>query len=662
MTAPAPAEVRTEIVVKAASMPWGYSGPVQNSQATPEQDQTNFTTAGAIVPLYDPYYLCWLHTVSSALEPNVRAYAVNIEGYGHKFLPVVNFDQRDEADDKIRETIRTEHVAEGLEGDVSDADLAARKKKIQAEMANEQVELVAFFDYCSYDCSFIELRERTRVDLEVIGYAFWEVLRDHDGKPVQVVQVPAVSTRLMPLDREVISFDQVQQIGLTQRTRRMRRRFRRFVQVVLGFNMTYFKEFGDPRIISSRSNRVYASLEALEETEPGTPPATELVYFKIHSPLSPYGVPRWVGAWLCVKGSRAAEEVNYDYLNNKAIPPGILAISGGKLAEGMRSVIEKHIEERIKGLENFNKLLILEADVGANSNPAAGGRVKIEWIPMTQAQQKDALFGQYDDANRQKIGQTFRLSKILRGDSEVINRSVAESSLEHAEQQVFHPERVKVDYVINRTLLAALEIRYWRYESNSPIAKNPQTITEMMVALVMAGILTINEARVHVSDALNLRLPPRTELWADQPISLSAAGVLPPLEGMVPAKPFGTTVGAPPGGSPVASGHPSMGQATLPGAGATPTLKQLVAHVRSLIGAPAVADVTPAEHMLSGVDEEPDTTTTEPGEPEIDARATTLSDMIAQLRAEKSESGEVLRISVPADIFASWLEKSDAAA
>lgn len=650
-----PAEVRTEIVVKAASMPWAYQGPVQNSQATPEQDQANFTTAGAITPLYDPYYLCWLHTVSSALEPNVRAYAVNIEGYGHQFVPVVNLDQRDETDKRIRETLRTEHVAEGLDGRVTEQELAARKSQIEAEMANELPELTAFFDYCSYECSFVELRERTRVDLEVIGYAFWEVLRDHESKPAQVVQVPAVSTRLMPLDREVISFDQVQQIGLTQRTRRMRRRFRRFVQVVMGFNQTYFKEFGDPRTISSRSNRVYASLEALEETEPGVPPATELIYFKIHSPLTPYGVPRWVGAWLCVKGSRAAEEVNYDYLNNKAIPPGILAISGGKLAEGMRSVIEKHIEERIKGLENFNKLLILEADVGANSNPAAGGRVRIEWIPMTQAQQKDALFGEYDAANRQKIGQTFRLSKILRGDSEVINRSVAESSLEHAEQQVFHPERVKIDHIINRTLLAALEIRYWHYKSNSPLAKNPQTITEMMVALVMAGILTINEARIHISDALNLRLPPRTEKWADQPIALSAAGVLAPLDGMAPTKPFGTAPDA------------GLAGALLPrpatANGATPSLKQLVDHVRSLIGAPASANVTPAERILPAVaEDEPDTTSAEPGEPEVDARAAALRDMIAQIRAEKSDGGEVLHLSVPADVFASWLEKADAAA
>jgi hypothetical protein len=52
------------------------------------------------------------------------------------------------------------------------------------------------------------------------------------------------------------------------------------------------------------------NIEALLDANPDDGPALELIHFAVHSPRSPYGVPRWVGTLLAVLGSRQMEEVN----------------------------------------------------------------------------------------------------------------------------------------------------------------------------------------------------------------------------------------------------------------------------------------------------------------------------------------------------------------
>ena len=89
----------------------------------------------------------------------------------------------------------------------------------------------------------------------------------------------------------------------------------------------YFKSFGDPRVISRSTGRVFSDIAALKAAKPDDGPATELLHFAIHSPRSPYGVPRWVGTLLCVLGSRQMEEVNFLYFENKSVPPMALLLS-----------------------------------------------------------------------------------------------------------------------------------------------------------------------------------------------------------------------------------------------------------------------------------------------------------------------------------------------
>jgi hypothetical protein len=87
-----------------------------------------------------------------------------------------------------------------------------------------------------------------------------------------------------------------------------RRRLRRYVQIQ-GSERVYFKSFGDPRVMSRSTGCVFPDTASLRAAQAGDGPATEMLHFAIHSPRSPYGVPRWVGTLLSVLGSRQMEEV-----------------------------------------------------------------------------------------------------------------------------------------------------------------------------------------------------------------------------------------------------------------------------------------------------------------------------------------------------------------
>ncbi|MCC6639809.1 MAG: phage portal protein, partial [Deltaproteobacteria bacterium] len=423
-----------------------------------------FGASGALDPPYDPEALCLLFEHSNSLRQNVDAYATNIDGFGHRLDPAIDFDA-DDADRRVGECIYLERLAARDRGDgggdaavePTPEEIQARRRELVQLARTERARVTAFFESCSYDHSFVELRRRTRQDLEVTGNAYWEVLRNAKGEIARLVYVPSYTMRLLPLDAEPVDATESARVSpVTVERVPVRQRMRRFVQILYG-QRTFFRQFGDPRVVSRTTGEVFTSLEQLREARPQDGAATEVLHFAISSPRSPYGVPRWVGTLLAVMGSRQMEEVNFLYFENKSVPPLALLVSGGKLSEASVPRIERFIEENLKGKANFHKVLILEAEGAASASDAA--RAKIELRPLTDAQQHDALFQQYDERNIDKVGSSFRLPRLLRGDSRDFNRAVADAQLRFAEDQVFQPERDEFDYVINRKLLADMGVR-----------------------------------------------------------------------------------------------------------------------------------------------------------------------------------------------------------
>jgi PBSX family phage portal protein len=496
---------------------------VQDPASRPAGEDTAaaFTSAGALIPPYDPETLCLLVEHSNSLRQNVDSYATNIDGNGYRFDAIIDFEAED-AREKVRDAIALERLATGVTEPPSAEDISARLTKLRRDALLERAKLEAFFDFACFDHSFVDLRRRTRQDLEVTGNAYWEVLRDNRGELARLVYVPSYTVRLLPIDREPVEVTEWVRVSpVTFDTMSARRRLRRYVQVQTT-ECIYFKSFGDPRVISRSTGRVFPDVAALKAAKPDDGPASELLHFAIHSPRSPYGVPRWVGTLLSVLGSRQMEEVNFLYFENKSVPPMALLVSGGRISEASVPRIERFIEENLKGKANFHKILILEAD-GAGTGD--GGRAKIELRPLTDAQQQDALFQVYDERNIDKVGSAFRLPRLLRGESKDFNRATAESALRFAEDQVFQPERDEFDFLMNRKLLADMGVRFWKFRSQAPLTRDPERMTEMVERMVRVGVLTPEEGRLLAGDIFNREFRKLGDDWTKRPITLTLAGV-----------------------------------------------------------------------------------------------------------------------------------------
>ncbi len=507
-----------------------------SNQITRDDYTTAFTELGAIDPVYDPEMLTLIFEHSNSLRQNVDAFATNIDGFGHRFDPVIDLESS-EVDEVIADAIyldRLRLVEDPVNPDPKAADkvayptaeeVKAKKKEVHQKMRMEKSRLRYFFEYCSPDSSFVSLRRKTRQDLETTGNSYWEVLRNNAGQIVQFIYVPALTIRLLPLDPEPmiakqkirvspLSFDEVE---YSTRTRRL-------VQVVEG-RAVMFKELGDTRVISSETGRIYPSIDALIQGEPLAKPATELIHFKVHSARSVYGVPRWIGNLLSVIGSRQAEEVNFNYFENKSVPPLAILISGGRMTAESVTRTQDYIETQIKGKRNFHKIMIIEAEGPSGTTGDNASKTKIDIKPLTGAQHNDALFQDYDERNIDKVGQAFRLPRMLRGDIRDFNRATADAALTFAEMQVFQPERQDFDFIMNRKILGALGIQFWEFVSLAPVMRDPEAMSNVVKNLMNANVLLPSEARELAGDVFNREFRKIHAPWASQPPAFTLAGI-----------------------------------------------------------------------------------------------------------------------------------------
>lgn len=506
----------------------------QRSNAVSEEDKKVlgiFTEAGCLPPPYAPRELARIIENSNCLPQNIQAYATNIDGFGHRFVPVIDLNA-DDADAKIADAIFMERLAaaedtpspddENAIPEATPEEVAARKALIAVEMRKEKARLESFFEFCCQDYSFITCRQRTRTDKEGIGYGFWEMIRNGLGQVVEIKHVPAPTMQLLPAGPWEDAVARVRVSILSYKDMPKRRRFRRYMQSVEGLT-TYFKEFGDKRLMSAKSGRFYRTPEAMKADEPGARPATEILEFKIYSPLGAYGVPRWVGNLLSVLGSRQSEYVNYLYFDNKSVPPLAVMVEGGRLGAESVSQLKDYVKNAIRGADNFHKILVIEAAPAENapSSPGADGKVRIKIQSLSDALTKDGLFMEYDRRNRDKVGESFRLPKLLRGDSSDVNRATADAALAFAEQQVFAGERAEFDFTINRKLLADLNAKYHRFESLGPDLSDQASIADAVVKL--SNALTIGEQREIAADVFNREFRKIDAPWTEKPAPLVLA-------------------------------------------------------------------------------------------------------------------------------------------
>lgn len=456
------------------------------SNITPLED--NATYRDVIEAPYDQFALVLLEEESNVLRECVDSMVTNIEGYGNTFRPR-----------KLEEEAKKGH---------------------QSEIDLERIKLEGWLGVLCPEVSFIETRKRMRRDLELTGNGYWEIVRDSQGSILEINHIASHRIRLTKLDPEptpytvpVISPEDDYQIKQIEK----RRRFRRFVQLnSQGQPGVWFKEFGDPRTINKRTGKVDNDVATSDE-------ATEIIHFKIYSARSVYGIPRYIGRYVSIIGSRRAEEVNFFTLSNNYVPSMFIMVENGALTPASVERLTELIESQVGSDPNYSKIVILEAENGDNEG-FAGQLVNAKLsIHEPKNQKTDEMFQKYDANNQDKVRQSFRLPPLLVGRAQDYTRATARESVRVGDEQIFNPEREVVDSIMIRIMLDQ-GIRWHFFRSRTPNITDNEVLSKAMVAAEKSGAMTPRRANTLMEDIFEGELGPMPEgIPLDTPYSLTFA-------------------------------------------------------------------------------------------------------------------------------------------
>ena len=453
-------------------------------------DKTDEIPIQDIIPApYNPLALVAMEEESNILRECVDAMVVNIGGFGYLFrprkLPPVLVDR------------------------LSDA------------IVEEKIELETWLESLCPEVSFTEMRKRMRRDLELTGNGYLEVVKTSQGEVVELKHIPAHWIRISKLDKTFTSYDSVYMDPKSQyklKTRTRRKRFRRFVQVdSSGRPIVWFKEYGDPRKISSDSGKEEEGLASNEL-------ATELIHFKIYSPRSVYGVPRWISRYVVIKGSRRSEEVNFFTLANNHVPTMFIMVEDGSLSAGSVERLQEVLDSQVSGDPNYSKVVILESEHGQDETfPTQVKSGKITIKEAGDSQKQDQMFQIYDKNNQDKVRQSFRLPPLFVGRSDDYTRATAQESRRVADEQVFAPERPTVDNPMTKLMMDE-GFRFHVFKSRTPNITDNEILAKVMVAAEKSGAMTPARASVFLEDVFEGELgPPPEGIDLNIPYSLQFA-------------------------------------------------------------------------------------------------------------------------------------------
>lgn len=362
---------------------------------------------------------------------------------------------------------------------------------------------------------FPSIRRRLRTDYETLGYAFIEVGRDEDNGVAFFFHIPAETMRLCQLDPEfaevtmrLVRNGEVQEI-------RVRRQFRRFVQIV-GTKRVYFKEYGDPRIIDPKTGKESDEISAAQG-------ATEIIHLSQYWSGEPYGIPRWINNLPSILGAREAELANVQFFSDNAIPAMAILVAGGRLSPETMAELEEKFTSK-KGRDSIHRVVVVEAvpdmdTLGSTESTPPVPTISLQ--PLRNAQQGEELFGGYLQSCSDSTRAAFRLPPIFLGNSDDYTRATAESSAQVAEHQVFGPERNEFDDMMNRKILAVdgEAPKFWEFRSNGARLVDPTVILQALQTLETLGGATPNLAIQIANELLGMKVARIEADWGNLPFS-----------------------------------------------------------------------------------------------------------------------------------------------
>lgn len=396
-----------------------------------------------VCPPYDPYKLSCLMETNSRVDRSVRLRARNTVGKGWKI------DYKEEV--KKDPTLKNK---------------ADKEKKI----------IEPLFKKPNLKMSFRELMEMVKIDEEITGNGYLEVVRNPDGVIVTLNHVPSNTIR--------ITKDNL------------------FVQYCGGAKKLYFKEFGNIDPISKRNGKAMNNL-------PYNELATEIIHFKIHSPRSYYyGIPRLVSALPAIYGNKLTERKNINFFENDSTPRLVIVVQNGRLDEECISNIRSFLNRDGKGVQNTSRSVILQGEKGQTRFDGSSQNTKIDVIKV--GDMDEASFQEYRNINNEEIREVFGVASAF-FTSEGSNRSNANELIRLTIDQEFIPDLEIHEERINNTIVSDFGIQYIELKFNKPEALTQDETSIIHTRYSTMGAITINEIR----EAIGKEKFPDEYIWAN---------------------------------------------------------------------------------------------------------------------------------------------------
>lgn len=364
----------------------------------------------------------------------------------------------------------------------------------------------------SFECDTKDIFEQLIEDAESYGIGYLEVIRNIEGKVVEVVNISQVDSITKSKKEDIFTpFNYYIENNVIIKRQK---RFRRYKQEI-GGKTVYFKELGDPRILDKNSGEYLTSGNLIDTSQQ----ANEIFEFKLGN--KPYGDVRWIGCMYPIKGSAYAESLNLNYFKNGRHTPLAICIENGKLSESSRTKLQEYANN-IRGENGQHAFLVLEMEAiqediqWSKNNPP-----KVTLKEMASVLQKDELFGDYIENNRRKVQSAFNLPDIYVGYTTDFNRATAYAAMTVTEQQVFQPYRQRLAWAVNHKLLNEYNFKYVEVFFEAPKFNNPDDIKTILDATAPYGSISPNCAKEIAYEQLGKDCEDYDFEGADLPLSIS---------------------------------------------------------------------------------------------------------------------------------------------
>lgn len=481
------------------SMVSGKDAPAGAVQSNAFQNEDEFQDLyvgaaqdkGILEPPYNLRTLDRLSQENNALSPCIEAMVTNIDGTGYDFESTDEEVEDDEDDDRIDQ-------------------------------------LHEFFAEVWPGRSFVETRKLLRRDLERVGNAYLEVLRNAQDEIVFLRHVDAKMMRLLKLD-EAIPVEKTIRRGGRELKVTVMQRERRYCQIVNGVSLMYFKDFGVERDLHRTGGTWVNKGQRLAAKDR----ATEIIHFtNLPDAHTPYGVPRWISQLPSVLGSRKAEEFNLEFFDNGGVPPVLIILQGGALQTESRKALEQKMVFGSAASKQRAQVLEVEPTGGSLDHPTQA-KVTVERFGGERT--NDSMFEKYDEKCEARIRRAFRLPPIFVGQAADYAFATAFVSYTVAEAQVFKPERDEFDEIITMKIL-----RDMGYHDLKLLSK-PLTIED--VNLKMEGIaLALETKQVEMADIIyeinqacgtNIKVSEQPQHEAGAQLTVDDQGNIVPVEQLI---------------------------------------------------------------------------------------------------------------------------------